>query len=293
MALSPTELSATVIDNGDTKYVDWPAIFGAVVVSTASTFLLSAFGVAVGLASVSPWTSNPSPTSLSLAAAAWFALCALYGGAVTGYVAGRLRKPVLDSTADERSDRDGFNALIAWGFGLLLSSFLAASVLTSAAGKTTSAIAQTAGPALAEVVKGSTDKASDFVGYYVDRAVRQANAPATPGTANAKPEIARLLTRALANGSLSGEDRTYLDKVVAQAAGIGENDAKARMDQIITDANDAYAKTVQAAKEAADKARKITASIATWFAIISLLAAIMAWYAGIIGGRHRDQKLLV
>jgi hypothetical protein len=39
MALVPSELPAVVIDNEDTKYVDWPAIFGAVAVSTASTFL--------------------------------------------------------------------------------------------------------------------------------------------------------------------------------------------------------------------------------------------------------------
>jgi hypothetical protein len=46
-------------------------------------------------------------------------------------------------------------------------------------------------------------------------------------------------------------------------------------------------------KDAADKARKVTASITTWFVIVSLLAAILAWYAGVIGGRHRDQKLIV
>jgi hypothetical protein len=70
MALTPNELTAVITEDGDAKYVDWAAIFGAVVVSTASTFLLSAFGIAVGLASVSPWTSNPSSTAMSLAGAA-------------------------------------------------------------------------------------------------------------------------------------------------------------------------------------------------------------------------------
>ena len=49
------------------KYVDWAAIFGSVAISAATTLLLSAVGVALGLASVSPWTSNPSATTLGLA----------------------------------------------------------------------------------------------------------------------------------------------------------------------------------------------------------------------------------
>ena len=88
-------------------------------------------------------------------------------------------------------------------------------------------------------------------------------------------------------------DRSDLEKIVARQAGISETDAKARVNQMLTEATDAYNKAAETAKQAADKARKITASITTWFVIVSLFAAILAWYAGIIGGRHRDQKLVV
>ncbi|HVT30449.1 MAG TPA: hypothetical protein VHE81_20730, partial [Lacipirellulaceae bacterium] len=68
MALSPIDGSEAVIDGEDIKYVDWPAIFGAVIVSAASTMLLGAAGVALGLSAVSPWShNNPSPTSMTVA----------------------------------------------------------------------------------------------------------------------------------------------------------------------------------------------------------------------------------
>jgi hypothetical protein len=235
---------------------------------------------------------------MTVAGAAWFALSALYAGAVGGYIVGRLRKPALDTTADERSTRDGLNALVSWGFGLLLTAALTTYLLSSAAGTAVTAASQAAGPALSETIKASSNKAGDFVGYYVDRALR---APATGGTSgasgatpnDAKIEVARILTRSLATGGLSDADRGDLEKIVARQTGISEADAKTRVNQMMTEANDAYNKAADAAKEAADKARKITASITTWFVIVSLLAAILAWYAGVIGGRHRDQKLVV
>jgi hypothetical protein len=98
----------------------------------------------------------------------------------------------------------------------------------------------------------------------------------------------------LASGSsISDTDRGDLERAVARQTGLSEADAKARVNQMIAEAKDAYAKAADAVKAAAEKARKITASITTWFVIVSLLAAILAWYAGVIGGRHRDQKLVV
>lgn len=298
MAITPLDSPEAVISEDEIKYVDWPAIFGAIAISSASTMLLGAAGVALGLVAVSPWSyNNPSPTTMTVAGAAWFAISALYAGAVGGYVVGRLRKPALDTTADERSNRDGLNALIAWGFGLLLTTILTSSLVASGVGKTATVAAQATGPVLSESVKASANQAGDFIGYFVDRALRTANA-AAPGTApaapnDAKSEVARIVSHSLAAGSFSNADRADLEKLVARQAGISEADAKTRVDQMITQANDAYAKAVQTAKETADQARKITAAITTWFVIVSLLAAILAWYAGIIGGRHRDQHLLV
>ena len=39
------------------SYVDWSAVFAGGVTSAALFFLLSAFGAAIGLSVVSPWTT--------------------------------------------------------------------------------------------------------------------------------------------------------------------------------------------------------------------------------------------
>ena len=109
-----------------------------------------------------------------------------------------------------------------------------------------------------------------------------------------KTEVARILTHSLASGgNISDADRGDIESIVARQTGLNEADAKVRVNQMVTEANDAYSKAANAVKQAADQARTITASITTWFVIVSLLAAIFAWYAGVIGGRHRDQKLVV
>ena len=229
MVTVPSENTAVIVDGEDQPSVDWCAVLGAVIVSAASLTILTAFGVAIGFASVSPWTSNPSGTTLVVGAAAWFAITALYAGAVGGYITGRLRNAQVGVTVDERTTRDGVHGLIAWGLGLLLSGLLATYVFTSAVNKAADVTAQAAGPALSEAIKGAGGKASDFLSYYADRSLRPGGAPApnaAPGE-DVRPEVARLLTRAL-NGDISDDDRGYLARVIAQRTGISDADAKAR-----------------------------------------------------------------
>jgi hypothetical protein len=293
MVTVPSENTAVVVDGEDQSSVDWCAIVGAVIISAASLTILTAFGVALGFASVSPWTSNPSGTTLVLGAAAWFAITALYAGAVGGYISGRLRKPSVGVSSDERTTRDGVHGLIAWGLGLLLSGMLATYVFTSAVNKAADVTAQAAGPALSEAVKGAGNKASDFLSYYVDRSLRPGTAPPNAASGeDIRPEITRLLTRSL-DGNISDDDRAYLARVIAQRTGLSDADAKARVDQMLNDAGAAYKKTIDQAKDAAEKARKAAIETTTWCAIVTLLAAFLSWFAAVIGGRHRDQSALL
>jgi hypothetical protein len=293
MVTVPSENTAVILDGEEQPSVDWCAIFGAVIISAASLTILTAFGVAIGFASVSPWTTNPSGTTLALGAAAWFAITALYAGAIGGYITGRLRNASAAVSVDEQTTRDGVHGLIAWGLGLLLAGVLATYVFTSAVNKAADVTAQAAGPALSEAVKGAGNKASDFLAYYTDRALRPGeNAPnAAPGE-DVRPEISRLLMLSL-DGNVSDDDRAYLARVIAQRTGLSEADAKTRVDQMLNDVHAAYQKTVDQAKDAAEKARKAAIKTTTWFAIVTLLAALLSWFGAVIGGRHRDQSALL
>lgn len=276
-------------------YVDWPAVFAGAFIAVASALVLTAVGAAIGLSMVSPWEEAPSATAVSLSAAAWLALTALYSAAVGGYVAGRMRTPVRDATADEDQLRDGLNGLIVWAIGITASAVLAvmaATSLGSAAVKVGSSAMQAAGTAAA----GASDKLSDqAIGYYLDRAFRSsptasANAPAQ--AQETRSEALRIVVNSVASGSLSDEDKTYLASLVASRTGLSEADAAKRIDTFVNDTQAAATQLEATARDTADKARKAVALAGTLNAVISFLAGLLAAFAAQIGGRHRDTNIL-
>jgi hypothetical protein len=79
---------------------------------------------------------------------------------------------------------------------------------------------------------------------------------------------------------LSGESRAYLVQIIAQRAGIPQQEAERRVDQAFN-----------AAREAADKGRR--AGILTGFVTAAslLLSLGAAWWAAMRGGNHRDHSI--
>ena len=253
-------------------YVDWAAVFGAASIATASALLLAGVGAALGLAMVSPWSDNPSATTVGLAAAAWSAIVTLYAGGVGGYLAGRLRKPADDATRDEVSFRDGANGLVVWAVGSLAATMLLA-CLAMMASRTV-------------VTAASTVGSSGVADYYIGRALQSdaptANAAQGAGAAETRTELGRIVARSVSGQTLQQEDRAYMGRIIARNTGLPEAEAQARVDKLLADA-----------KAAADTARKATAFAASWTAIVTLLAAVLAWYMATIGGAHRDQSRIV
>jgi hypothetical protein len=92
--------------------------------------------------------------------------------------------------------------------------------------------------------------------------------------------MSRILASAVANGSLTTENRAYLVQLVAQRAGISQQEADKRV-------NDAF----NAAREAADKARR--AGVLTGFVTAASLVLSLgaAWWAALRGGHHRDNSI--
>ena len=92
--------------------------------------------------------------------------------------------------------------------------------------------------------------------------------------------MSRVLASALANGSLTEPNRTYLSQLVARRAGISQQEAERRVDQAVT-----------ASREAADKARH--AAVLTGFVTAAslILSLGAAWWAALQGGHHRDNSI--
>lgn len=277
-------------------YADWAAVFAGALVAIATALVLTAVGAAIGLSLVSPWKEAPAASTVGLAAAAWLALTTLYSAAVGGYIAGRLRTPVRDSTSAENELRDGLNGLLVWAIGITAAAVLAAMAATSigsAAARVGGAAVQAAGAAA-----GGVSLDAGTIDYYVDRALRPApgtaatTPPANGSAADIRREAARIVTTSLARGSVSDEDKGYLASVVSSRTGLSEQEARKRIDTFVSEFQAAADQLETKAREAADTARKAAALTGTLNAVISFLAGLLAAFAAQIGGRHRDDNIL-
>jgi hypothetical protein len=106
------------------------------------------------------------------------------------------------------------------------------------------------------------------------------------GGANAdvRGEASRILINGLASGEMAAPDKAYLSQLVAGATGLPAADAQKRVDDVLAEVQAAKVK----AQEAADTARKASATLAILTALSLLVGAFIASVAGIIGGKERD-----
>jgi hypothetical protein len=264
--------------------VAWPAILGGAFVAAAATLILMALGAGLGLSTLSPWPSlGASTTSLGIAAIIWLVVTQWLSSAFGGYLTGRLRTKWVGLHSDEVFFRDTAHGLLAWA----VATVIAVAFLASAVTATVSGGARAVGSAASSAAQATTGT-GDPSAYLIDALFRAA--PATGGTAGGSPEevrgeATRILATGLRQGDLSGADRTYLAQLVAANTGLSEADAATRVDGIVAQAKDAATK----AREAADAARKATASLAIITSLAMVIGAFVAAAAGALGGHHRDQ----
>ena len=271
--------------------VSWAAVFAGAFVAAAFSLALVALGAGIGLVSVSPWSSNnPSVTTFTVLAAAWFIAVQLFASGVGGYIAGRLRTGWAGVHTDEVFFRDTAHGLLVWAVGAVI----AAALLASAASSAVSGAAHLAGAAT-EAVGSATGQAAstmgDPTGYFSDMLWRSDH-PAQGDQAAATAEGGRIMARALYNGDLPAGDKTYLAQLVASRTGMSQPDAEKRVADVFDQAQKAKQQAADKAKAAADAARKTGVGVALWAFISLLVGAFSASYMATVGGRQRDEAPL-
>ncbi len=98
---------------GAQSYVEWGAVAGGAIAALAIGLVLLNFGAAIGLASISPFTSTATGLkAVGVGAAFWFLLVTIWSFALGGYLAGRLRHRWNDATSNEVEFRD--SATVFW-----------------------------------------------------------------------------------------------------------------------------------------------------------------------------------
>lgn len=286
-----TESSSTAVSWG-------PIIAGAFAASTL-TFILMLLGSGLGLTMVSPWSgSGLSATSFAVSTAIWLVVVQWLSSGVGGYLAGRLRTKWVGIHTDEVYFRDTAHGFLAWALATLLVVGVLGSALSAAIGTGVQAASNVASGAAMGASAGASANASnasasadDATSYLVDSLFRPAD-PAKLATGNpgdqaaAAGQASRILIAGAVAGEVSAEDKTYLSQLVAARTGLSEADAKTRVDAVLAKAQDAKVK----AQQAADTARKASATFALLGALSLVIGAFIASAAAALGGRQRDDE---
>lgn len=286
---SSTESSATAVSWG-------PIIAGAFAASTL-TFILMLLGSGLGLSMVSPWSgSGASVTTFAVSTAIWLIIVQWLSSGVGGYLAGRLRTKWVGIHTDEVYFRDTAHGFLAWALATLLIVGVLGSALSAAVGSGVQAVSTVASGAALGASAGASANAGgaptdNATSYLVDSLFRPADpsklAAANPdGDAAAVGQASRILIASAAAGEISADDKTYLSQLVTARTGLSEADAKARVDALVAKVEDTKVK----AKQAADTARKASATFALLGALSLVIGAFIAGAAAALGGRQRDDE---
>ncbi len=268
--------------------VSWSAVFAGAVVAATASLSLFFLCAAIGLAGVSPWSGQGmSATAFGISGGIGLILVQWIASGFGGFVTGRLRTRWANLHSDEVFFRDTANGLLTW----CIATLIVAACLTS----TISAVTRTGVQATATVAAGAASGAAtspaegqggsstDATGYVIDTLFRGA-APTPAGNVDSRAEATRILIAAAASGEMPAADKTYLAQIVAQRAGIAQDEAQRRVDAMLAKAEAAKVK----AKEVADKARK-AASLGSLLVFLSLvIGAFIACVGAALGASYRD-----
>lgn len=152
-----TQASAPAISH-EGSYVDWSSILAGAVVATSIGFIFTTFGTALGLSLVSPYAGEGSVVIAVIAVGLWMLWTTVSSFMAGGYIAGRMRRRIDPTGADEVHVRDGIHGLTVWAVAILFGVFLLGSTADTAIQTTaevSSAVAAAADDSVALVQSGS------------------------------------------------------------------------------------------------------------------------------------------
>jgi uncharacterized tellurite resistance protein B-like protein len=151
---------------------------------------------------------------------------------------------------------------------------------------------QTAGAVASGAAVGQSGRSSAADGkandYFTDMLFRADHPETGADNAAVETEARGIFAMSAASGEMSDADRAYLAQLVAARTGLSQGDAEKRVSDVVARAKSAKDKAVDAAKSAADAARKTGVYVALWAFISLLVGAFSASYMATVGGRERD-----
>jgi hypothetical protein len=124
----------------------------------------------------------------------------------------------------------------------------------------------------------SPAQSSSVAPYEVDALFRTPSGDAKSPSVDGRGEATRILVNGLSTGGVPDDDRTYLASLIAARTGISQADAKKRVDEVVT-----------RAQQEAEAARKAAARTSFLTALAMMIGAFVACAAAALGGHERDR----
>lgn len=284
--------------------VSWGAIFAGAAAAAALSLILMLLGTGLGLSAMSPWADEgTSGKTLGIGTGVWLIFIHVAASFLGGYMAGRLRTKWVALHGDEVVYRDTSHGFLTWAVGTLFTAAVLTSTVSAIVGTGVRAGAQVAGGAVQGATTGAatagaaaatqagqqSGQDSGPMSYAVDSLFRSPKGGKAPASAEqATGEVTRIFTNAAVSGKLPEEDARYAAQVVSQRTGISQQEAEKRVNDTFSQLQAKKQEAETKAREAADAARKASAAAAFFLFICLLIGAFVASFAGIVGGRHRD-----
>ena len=141
--VGPAPASSSTVSTPGPSFVEWGAVLAGAVLAAAISFVLLAFGAAIGLSATSPWPNSGVSAKVIASIAVFWAMAQQIGAFMAGgYVAGRMRSR-WHETGHEADFRDGLHGGLVWAVGVVIG----AALFLSAAGSAAKTGAEIAGQA--------------------------------------------------------------------------------------------------------------------------------------------------
>jgi hypothetical protein len=271
---------ATAIGNeASSSAVSWAAIFAGAFAALALTVVLTSLGAGLGLTTISVWpNSGASVTTFTISAGIGLIVVQWLSSALGGFISGRLRTKWTGVHTHEVFFRDTAHGLLSWALATVVGTALLAAATSSMVGGGVRAASTVAGGAAQAATSGAS-------GYSVDSLFRSDHIDASASNQDVAAQASRILANGVRNGDVPPADRTYLAQLVAAKTGLPQADAQKRVDDTIASTKEAETK----ARQAADAARKATATFAIFTALSMMIGAFVACAAAAFGGNIRDE----
>jgi len=271
--------TTAVGNEASSSAVSWAAIIAGAFAALALTVVLTSLGAGLGLTTISAWpNSGASVTTFTISTGIGLIVVQWLSSALGGFITGRLRTKWTGVHTHEVFFRDTAHGFLSWALTTIVGTALLAAAASTVVGGGVRAASTVAG--------GATQAATSGVSGYSDDALfRSDHVDASVSNQDAAAQASRILANGVRNGDMPPADRTYLAQLVAAKAGIPQADAQKRVDDAIASTKEAETK----ARQAADTARKATATFAIFTALALMIGAFVACTAAAFGGNIRDE----